>query len=624
MRLPPSPRRLLPTLVGILFAAVLTLIGSVAHAGVTVVLSEGAREATGRDADRVEADINAQVNKVLEDIASGKAKPADKDHAKEYREIAKALLASNQTVKVMCREEAAKNPDLKDQYEQSDPGTSGGGAATKGDFDEKGNPKPNGTTIIVVECGYLATHGWFGGFGTGGTDSVIKILGHELVHASKNTYVHGTEHDSDTDIYDEFGTWFAGLAGKAPGASLPPFTYAYPPKSTDGETKTNPDGSHTITYTRRGQKYQISVTADGHANHELVGPNGNQPYRKYRIFINKDGTRTEVETQVEGNKTTTTETTYHANGEKKEKTTITEIREPGSTTIKRKTRTTLYDDGGSKIGSSSSTGVEVYGQGQRYHQSLKTYQQGDTETRTRETRTLEGNTLTGTKLEQTKKDGTWTDTGKYELDSSGNWQQVPLEPKNDIKTEPEPDPEPVAQVPSAFGGGPFAIVNAGLHVPMQSGARPGFQWGADGGFFIGTQSPFAIGVGGSFDHSVAPPVDLGSGSWWCTDQLRLMGIARPGAVLAGGRVFAHGTVGAGYVAQANRLYTPDDVTRSSEHGAAVTVGVGALAPVWRSLVIGGEAGTDLQWFRSSGSSGSSGSTFGVHNFEVKANAGWMF
>jgi hypothetical protein len=167
--------------------------------------------ALGNNSAEVEKQLNEDVNAALEKIAKGKAAPGKEEAptkaaGKELRDAARDLYQSKQTITVMCREEAAADPKLKDQYEQSDPSERGGGAATKGDFDKSGKPKKKGNTIIVVECARLKIHGWYGKFGLG--DTMIGTLGHEFVHASNAKRVHGDDETAE-QIYRRFDRFFA-------------------------------------------------------------------------------------------------------------------------------------------------------------------------------------------------------------------------------------------------------------------------------------------------------------------------------------------------------------------------------------------------------------------------------
>jgi hypothetical protein len=180
-------------------------------ADVTIELSAGVTKALGDGGTQAQKDLQEEVNATLKKMAKAKPKkeeaPDDKV-AGGLREIAKDLYESDQTIKILCREEAADDPNLKDQYEQSGPGAEGGGAATKGDFDQNGKPTKNGTTIIVIECARLQFHGWYKKFGLG--DTMIDTLGHELVHAANEKHVHGDDAEEEK-IYRRFGGFFSRI-----------------------------------------------------------------------------------------------------------------------------------------------------------------------------------------------------------------------------------------------------------------------------------------------------------------------------------------------------------------------------------------------------------------------------
>src|SRR5690606_11645155 len=153
-------------------------------------------------------DINEGINHALKELAKHPTDP-------RVREAAKRLLDSGQTIRILCREEAAEqakkdnDKQLEKALEQSNQDVLGGGGATLGDFDKDGNPRRGGTARIVIECGHLKTHGLFGDRGLLGT--MIALLGHELVHASHADQVHGHDQDSEKerDCYESIGRQLA-------------------------------------------------------------------------------------------------------------------------------------------------------------------------------------------------------------------------------------------------------------------------------------------------------------------------------------------------------------------------------------------------------------------------------
>lgn len=199
------------------FAFVLASLPAVALADVTVEFSAGVDQALGGDpgASQQETRLQDAMNGALNGLGTGtrirRNETPEGTTADGLREIARKLSASNQTIRILCREEARErgktDPKMQFLYEQSEVSPTGaGGAATLGDFDEAGNPKAGGTMIVVIECARLL-HGWFRPIVEGGDTTMLHVLGHELVHAVDADHVHDDDMTEDP-YYDAFGDLF--------------------------------------------------------------------------------------------------------------------------------------------------------------------------------------------------------------------------------------------------------------------------------------------------------------------------------------------------------------------------------------------------------------------------------
>lgn len=184
-----------------LVATVLVAFPAIAQAKIDVQFSPGVTAASGATAPRLEQELEGATNASLTRIAQDPT-------ASEARDAARRLTAVNQTLRILCREEAASDPALADLVAQSEASAQAGGAATRGAFDDAGNPIEGGTIIMVIECARLPTSGWYGGFGVGNSESMTRVLGHELLHASGRRFRHGDENDADEALYDPFADRF--------------------------------------------------------------------------------------------------------------------------------------------------------------------------------------------------------------------------------------------------------------------------------------------------------------------------------------------------------------------------------------------------------------------------------
>lgn len=147
--------------------------------------------------------LTRAVNQTLREIADEPRRPDEDPGRQELRDIARRLLDSGQTIRLICREDAEGDPTLAEAHEQSDPAQRGGGAATKGDFDADGNPRRGGTATIVVECAHVKTHGLSRPYGID-DGTVLGKIGHELVHASQGRYRHSEDDDPSGGVYRRF------------------------------------------------------------------------------------------------------------------------------------------------------------------------------------------------------------------------------------------------------------------------------------------------------------------------------------------------------------------------------------------------------------------------------------
>lgn len=195
-----SSSRLWPRLV----ASALFALPAVAHAKLDVQFSAGVSAASAQGAEaaaRVEQEFEAAINAAIERLADSSGTQEDREALRRLRDV-------NQIVRVMCREEAATDPALADLVAQSDLGAQAGGAATRGAFDQGGNPIEGGTIIMVIECARLKIHGWYGQFGVGNNESMVRVFGHELLHACGGRFRHGDDNEADEALYDPFAERF--------------------------------------------------------------------------------------------------------------------------------------------------------------------------------------------------------------------------------------------------------------------------------------------------------------------------------------------------------------------------------------------------------------------------------
>ncbi len=634
MRLPAGRWPVLGWLLGTLL--LLSLLCADARADITVTLSPKVQQMIDGSPGESTKNIEAQINGALRALVGGKIKTPTPADTKALAQAAKRLLASKQTIRILCRSEAAKDPSLRAQYEQSDPGGRGGGAATRGDFDAKGNPKPKGTAVIVIECSRLWSFGWWGDSAPGAATSkfpwtVLGVITHELLHASQAKYRHQSK-GPDEHLYGLFEKKLVGwmLDNHVNGpVNSGPFTFGPPASGTNFSEATDAAGNRTVRWSGRWDNVVV-ITPDGHATQTRTANDPKDgtppPPEQFWIVPDPSGGRTEIRKTVtwiidEGTaKTDGIET-------KKPKTTIikTSYDRSGATIRREKTTITATDAGGTqrewKTETSESkssrkatfTGTEQFNSGSpRFTSSISIKEEPDGSK-------VEERLWIDRKTGQPKRRRATTDpSGKRTWE---NWDPktktwVPLERKT--KTAPKPKPDSGAMLPKPLGGGAFVLGSPGLlQLPLESSPQPRYRWSVAGGWLLRPgRSPFALGVGGTLEHGVGPRVSSGDLDIR-SHEVRLQAQARPGVALLDDRLLISGIAGLGYLAHTTRV-TGYMTERDTAHGLALGLGAGGLYAVWRNLVVGGSVGVDLQWLRLGGQN------VGAHALDIEATAGWMF
>jgi len=144
--------------------------------------SEGIKKALGRDAEIQRKRLEEKINKGLKKLTENKV------------ESAADLYESEQTIRVVSFDEKeAKDAGLK---KKDGPDPFGNYGETKGDFDNKGKPKKNGTAIIALDGDTLKVKGWSEKIDIVG--SFFEILIHELLHATNKKRTHPPD---DLELY---------------------------------------------------------------------------------------------------------------------------------------------------------------------------------------------------------------------------------------------------------------------------------------------------------------------------------------------------------------------------------------------------------------------------------------
>lgn len=152
-----------------------------AHADVTIEFS---------DAIKKVVDPNTQGQ--IQDLVNAGLRKRAQDNAD-----ARDLLASNQTIKIICFGEP-KAAELGIKPPEGPGMIFGGFGDTRGDFDANGKPKPGGTVYIGIDCDRLRQLGWFKSFEHDiEKQTMWVVLVHELLHASNRSHVHSPEEDQD-------------------------------------------------------------------------------------------------------------------------------------------------------------------------------------------------------------------------------------------------------------------------------------------------------------------------------------------------------------------------------------------------------------------------------------------
>ena len=187
-----------------LLVAVLALGGSIAFAStasatVNIQLSGDVTTTltnSGQDPSAVQGRLQRDLNKGLEEL--GRTNPA-----------ARALFASNQTIRIVCYGSAEANNAGLNPGEGLFPAP----AETRGDFNADGTPRAGGTVIIAINCDQLRQKGLDTPvFDIDPDSSLFRVLIHELLHATNRARNHQTD---DQDLYSNFVRDFlAALEGK--------------------------------------------------------------------------------------------------------------------------------------------------------------------------------------------------------------------------------------------------------------------------------------------------------------------------------------------------------------------------------------------------------------------------
>jgi len=181
--------------------------------GVTIQFSDGLKTAlgnAGKDAAKEQGRLQKDVNDGLRALG-------------ETNADAKALYDSGQTLKIVCFGDADAT---KEGLEQRVDLFGAEPAATKGDFDAAGRPKPKGTAIIAIDCDALVRAKGFEQPAVPDGASMFEVLVHELLHAANAARRHPPD---KLDTYEDWVRAFVAALANAKAAPPPATDSPSPP-----------------------------------------------------------------------------------------------------------------------------------------------------------------------------------------------------------------------------------------------------------------------------------------------------------------------------------------------------------------------------------------------------------